>query len=81
MLVRLRLFGCQIEFVPSLGPGVIATAEVNIDPNSNVIQLQLAAIKAQMLDQLFDLEYLDESQDNELLEVQRFDPPAIIYVQ
>lgn len=80
MLVRLRLIGCEIEFVRSFGPGVLATAEVYIDP-LETIESRLAMAKAQMLDQLFDLEYLDESQNDKSLEVQRFDPPAVIYVQ
>lgn len=82
ILVRLRLTGCQIEFVEEFGPGVVAIGEIEIDggPETPLEQI-IPTIKARMLDRLFDIEYLVEEMPPKLLDLQKFEGPAIIYVQ
>lgn len=81
ILVRLRLTGCQIEFVEEFGPGVVAIGEIEIDggPETPLEQI-MPAVKARMLDRLFDIEYQIE-ETTKLLDLQRFKGPTVIYVQ
>lgn len=71
--VRLQLKGCQIEFVKEFGPGIVAIGEIEIEGATASIEEIIPAIKARMLDRLFDIEYLIEEEPPKLLEVQKFD--------
>lgn len=80
ILVQLRLRGCQIEFVEKLGPGIVAIGEIEIDGADAHMEEVMPAIKARMLDQLFEIEYLVKEAPK-LLDLQRYEGPAVIYVQ
>ncbi len=80
ILVKLRLKDCQIEFVEKFGAGVVATGEFEIEEAITSIEEIIPAIKARMLDQIFDIEYLIEKAPK-LLELQKFECPAVIFVQ
>lgn len=73
--IQLRFCNCELEFVPHFGPGIVAIADVVIDPDMS-IETCLANIKLQMLDDLFDLEYQIVSNS---LDLQRI--PTVIHIQ
>lgn len=81
LIVRLYLKGCQIEFIEHFGPGVVAIGEIEVDggPETPLEQI-MPAVKARMLDRLFDIEYQIE-ETAKLLDLQRFKGPTVIYVQ
>ncbi len=68
LLVRLKLRGSNIKFAPDLSAGILTVAQIVLEEEPESLDDTLQHIKMNMLQSLFDIEYVQADEVDAVLE-------------